>query len=325
MDSTTKNHHKAIAILICLIVHSMLIVTILVIEMSDPQHEPIIMIADMQQEENRQENTSLQPMPQEEWVAMSGGIPTMQQAALPTKAATQDNPPLSQSEPQADAIESASHESPQEADQKAAEDTAVAQENLIEKSLEEVLELATQFLEEREPQKEEKQEVRKEKKDTPQDLTPKQQITLAQIAQGFVTQLQQDPSGGAMNVDSDKQGQASMSQLQQLHYCQKIIGCIVNSYKINRFNAPSIQQENRLCIHMALKQDGSIHTLRLVQSSGNSLLDQFVLATFKDASSSFPPLPQTFKQVPYHLPFFNIDRIESLHTTQGWYIDSRHS
>lgn len=332
MDTTLKNHHKATAVLICFIIHSILIVTIMIVDMhTNAEHEPIILIANQEQENALQEPTSMQSMPQEEWVAMSSGLPNASFNAAPTPPAIQEN-----------AIQEIAQESTEQpADiqptQIAQKEPTQAQQTALEKSLDEVLELATQFMQERAPQETKKAEAKPvespaEKIESKlEKFTQKQkQITLAQIAQGFVSHMQQAPSEGSgmdsgMDVASNKHGQASMNQLQQLHYCQKIIGCIVNSYKINRFNLPGVQQENRLCVHLALKQDGSIHTLRLVQSSGNNMLDQFVLATFKDASSSFPPLPQTFKQIPYHLPFFNIDRIESLQTTQGWYIDSRHS
>lgn len=334
MDTTLKNHHKATAVLICFIIHSILIVTIMIVDMhTNTEYEPIILIANQEQEEALQEKTSMQSMQQEEWVAMSSsGLPSASFNTAPSLPAIQDHDTMPQMAQES--IEQPTNNQPTQAAQ---EEIPQAEQTVLEKSLDEVLELATQFMQERTPQEEKKTEdkpakaLAEENSPTLEKFTQKQkQITLAQIAQGFVSYMQQAPSEGSgvdsgMDVVSNKHGKASMNQLQQLHYCQKIIGCIVNSYKINRFNSPGGHQDNKLCVHLALKQDGSIHTLRLVQSSGNSMLDQFVLATFKDASSSFPPLPQTFKQIPYHLPFFNIDRIESLQTTQGWYIDNRHS
>lgn len=332
MDATLKNHHKAAAVLICFIIHSILIVTIMIVDMHTTEHEPIILIADQEQQEDLHEKTSMQSMQQEEWVAMSSGLPSASFNTAPSLPAIQDHDTTPQM-----AQEPAEQPTDSQPTEMAQEVSAQPEQAALEKSLEEVLELATQFLQEREPLKAVEAENKPAESPT-KKIEPKiekfsqkqKQITLAQIAQGFVSHMQQAPSqesgvDSGMDVVSNKHGKASMNQLQQLHYCQKIIGCIVNSYKINRFNSPGGHQDNKLCVHLALKQDGSIHTLRIVQSSGNSMLDQFVLATFKDASSSFPPLPQTFKQIPYHLPFFNIDRIESLQTTQGWYIDNRHS
>ena len=314
MNSSLNGRHKATAVVICVLVHCMLLIGIIIIEFHDPVHEPIILIADQEQQDALDAHT---PLTQEQWVAMNNSLPNAQFMHMPTQA---------EQEPSAAPPEMVAQEEPQTPDQiEVAEQGNQPKERLIEDSIDEVIELATQFIQEQTEPHKEKPPIQEKlpKKPIPQKMSPERsEITLAQIAQGFVSQIKQE---APMAVDSNVQGQASMQQLQQLHYCQKIIGCIVNSYKINRHGAPGIRQENRMSIHLAINKDGTINTLRIVQSSGSAPLDQFVLGMFKDASSSFPPLPQTFKAVPFHLPFFNIDHLESFQTTQGWYIDSRRS
>jgi hypothetical protein len=130
--------------------------------------------------------------------------------------------------------------------------------------------------------------------------------------------LQESP----MSVRSNQQGPASMEQLQQMHYMQKIIACIVNSYKIRNNSSLRGYTMQQARVQMALNKDGTIYILQLVQSSGNMTIDQFLISMFQDASSSFPPLPSSFKEQTFHLPVFNVDRLESFQSTNGWYIDN---
>ena len=173
----------------------------------------------------------------------------------------------------------------------------------------------------------EKREVTKKevkKSEPPEEQLVKQEqpqspsLTLAQLTQGFMQHLQESP----MTVRSQKQGQASMEQLQQMHYMQKIIGCIVNSYKIHNNSSLRGYNMQQARIQLAINKDGTIHTLQLVQSSGNMTIDQFLLTMFQDASSSFPPMPSSFKEQTFYLPLFNVDRLESFQSTNGWYIDN---
>lgn len=308
MEQTLKGRHKITAIIACLLIHGLMLVSIIMVELNDAEREPIIMIAEVQDEQTKQ------PLTEEQWVALNNSLPDSQFMHTPS-ATPQAAPPEEQPVDMA-------------ADQRQEAEKQPDQE-ITDQAIEQAIELATQFLEtqlETEPElaqaPQEAPEKKQEKK--PEQSPPpeaQKKLTLAQIAQGFVSQMQE----AAMAVKSDQSGQASMKQLQQINYCQKIIGCIVNSYKINKYNAPKNSPDQRLCVQLSLKNDGTIHSLNIVQSSGNHQIDQFVLAMFKDASSSFPPLPKSLQRTPFHLPVFNIDRLESFQTTQGWYIDNRRS
>ncbi len=127
----------------------------------------------------------------------------------------------------------------------------------------------------------------------------KNKMTFAQLAQGFVKHVEQ---AAAIEVDSNKKGVASIEQLKHLHYINKIYDYVQNSWTINSVNRPTHVTITKVAlIELVLNQDGSIHTLNLVQSSGDKDFDRFLLYVFKDASSSFPPVPALLK-APYRLP-----------------------
>jgi hypothetical protein len=143
--------------------------------------------------------------------------------------------------------------------------------------------------------------------------------SFAQLAQGFVEHLQH----AEMAVRSDRKGVASIDQIKHLNYCQKIIGCIVNSYKIHNHGAPKKLLAHQARIQLVLNRNGSIAQLQLQQSSGDISVDRFLLDMFQDAGSSFPPVPNALKENPYVLPTFSVDSLESFNSTQGWYIDNK--
>lgn len=148
----------------------------------------------------------------------------------------------------------------------------------------------------------------------------KKNLSLAQLTQGFVGHLEQ----AAMAVRGNHSGAATAEQLKQINFCQKILNCVVNSYKIQRMNMPNNHREMKAArILLVLNDNGSINALEMHQSSGNVAVDNFLLELFRDASSSFPPVPASFNQKTYMLPVFNIDHLEALQSSKNWYIDNK--
>ncbi len=164
--------------------------------------------------------------------------------------------------------------------------------------------------------------IQKEQEAKPQqpESSFKKAPSLAQLASGFMNHMAQH---GPMNVKSDRSGPASMEQIAHVNYCQKIIGCLVNAYKCNKPSVANAHQDQRICIQLSLSKNGTIHSLKVIQPSGNHQADQYLVSLFKDASTSFPPVPDLIKKEPLYLPLFNIDSVHSFQTTNGWYIDSR--
>ena len=173
--------------------------------------------------------------------------------------------------------------------------------------------------------KEEKPEIRNAPKRTPRKKQPnyatkkrpapmnmpaqhkKKPISLADLAQGF---LHRSKNEGDYSVSmlGLKGGMPSDEQLKYERYLQKLEWCFQNSLRINGHRIPRLTESYTVHIHLALNRDGTVKHLGLAQSSKNIMLDQFVLFVFKDASSSYPPVPEYIKDNPFAItcivPFY---------------------
>lgn len=156
-----------------------------------------------------------------------------------------------------------------------------------------------------------------------------QTLTLADLVQGFLSQNQlpdsdrdSDANGGmhVLKVKTGKHGHASEKQLMHELYYKKIIACIGNSFKIHRHKAPQTDQSHRAAIQLAIKRDGSLYSLQLLQSSGNRAIDDFALFILKDASLSFPPVPKFFDTDVYTFIPFAFDNIFDFGYPEAWMI-----
>ncbi len=307
MTQKISRYKTVIILLISIIIHLFLLLTIVIIQFDNSPHEAPVFLA------QNEEPTEMEP-PQRDWVSIADAVPSMPspQAQEPPSAQAQEEPP----------IEQAKEEFTQES-------TKEPKEELSQEMMDKAVSLANELLAQSEPKDSPKTDTQEKKEPEPPKESVTQQIhknlqkppaalTLAQLTQGFLQHLQESP----MAVQSNRQGQVSMEQLQHIHYCQKIIGCVVNSYKIHKTRTLQGSQMQQTRIQLALNKDGSVHTLNIVQSSGNMTIDQFLLNMFHDASSSFPPMPSSFKEQPYYLPLFNIDRLEAFQSANGWYIDN---
>lgn len=156
-----------------------------------------------------------------------------------------------------------------------------------------------------------------------------QTLTLADLVQGFLSQNQlpdsnrdSDANGGmhVLKVKTGRHGHASEKQLMHELYYKKIIACIGNSFKIHRHKAPQTDQSHRAAIQLAIKRDGSLYSLQLLQSSGNRAIDDFALFILKDASLSFPPVPKFFDTDIYTFIPFAFDNIFDFGYPEAWMI-----
>ncbi len=310
MKSALRTHHQAIILALILLIHGGMLLMFIIAEFKSAPQEAIVMV---EQDESPSDR---------EWVALNNSLPNTQLVAQEAAPQPEEQPEVDEKPDDSQMVEQAV------AEQQPAEHKEVPEIVAQEKDIDEVIELASHFLEGKKPQEVQPEELKKEPPQeqptattqissppTPAKSTP----TLAQLAQGFVEHLQQ----ADMAVRSDSKGVASIDQIKHLNYCQKIIGCVVNSYKIHNHTAPKSALTHRARIHLALNKNGSIAQLTLQESSGDVSIDRFLLDIFQDASSSFPPVPAALKENPYTLPTFSIDSLESFHSTQGWYIDNK--
>jgi len=310
MEQKLSRYQNLIVLLITLLLHAGIILSIIIMKFDHPQTEAMVVLA--QDSEPEQYQT-----PQNNWVTTSQALATPSSSAKAT--ADRSSPAQAEPPPSDFAKASSDKPEPQTQEQPAVQEAAPT---LNEEQMQNAVSLAQKLLARAEKREATKKEVKKS--EPPEEQLVKQEqpqspsLTLAQLTQGFMQHLQESP----MTVRSQKQGQASMEQLQQMHYMQKIIGCIVNSYKIHNNSSLRGYNMQQARIQLAINKDGTIHTLQLVQSSGNMTIDQFLLTMFQDASSSFPPMPSSFKEQTFYLPLFNVDRLESFQSTNGWYIDN---
>lgn len=129
-------------------------------------------------------------------------------------------------------------------------------------------------------------------------------ITLAQITKGFVENLK-NKGDHLVTMKGDKNGVPTDEQLKYERYLQRIQWCVQNSIKIHqRHYVPSTPFKTSLDVYVALDRDGKLAELTLVRSSGVPDLDEFILFAFKDASTSFPPMPAFFKKELFTVLFY---------------------
>jgi TonB family protein len=160
------------------------------------------------------------------------------------------------------------------------------------------------------PHKQERPVQRQPQKTAPRPIqqqpripTPKQLPTLAQLTQGFLHQARNEGTH-TIHMLGKRNGQPTDEQMKYERYLQKLNWCLQNSFSINNNRFPSSDRlETDAHIFLALDKDGKIKQLNLAKSSGNKLLDQFVLFVFRDASSSFPPVPQYLPHNPFTIMY----------------------
>lgn len=127
-------------------------------------------------------------------------------------------------------------------------------------------------------------------------------VTLAHLAQGYLDSLDQ---GGSYTIGmaGNPNKLPTNEQLQLENFSGKLIWHVQNIHHINfeRFNLPAMQSS--IHIYFMLDRKGHMSNLKILQSSGSTKVDDYIVYLFKEASSSFPPLPQFIKQDPAPLNY----------------------
>ena len=124
----------------------------------------------------------------------------------------------------------------------------------------------------------------------------KQSVTLADITKGLVQKMHHS-SDHLVNAINGKTGKVTEEQLRYERYFKKISYHFSNSDRIHRSNHIDALMKARdqirdsMNIHIALNRDGSILDVRLASSCGSKVIDDYYMFVFKDASSSFPTVP----------------------------------
>ncbi len=121
----------------------------------------------------------------------------------------------------------------------------------------------------------------------------------------------------SIGVSGGKQGKVSEKQLTYERYLRKLLICLSTSSKIHKRSIPRTPQKVQARVRFVLNRDGTYYTLGMAQSSGNPAIDDLILTIFKDASSSFPPVPQSLT-VPFIAPMVVLNNIHDLLTPEAW-------
>lgn len=126
-------------------------------------------------------------------------------------------------------------------------------------------------------------------------------ITLAQLTQGFLHQRKELSGSYGISMMGINRGIPSDEQMKYERYLQKLLWCLQNSLQINRRQQPPFASNGPVHVFFSLNRDGILQQLSIKKSSGNMYVDQFVLFIFRDASSSFPPVPSYLTDDPFSM------------------------
>lgn len=130
---------------------------------------------------------------------------------------------------------------------------------------------------------------------------PKPPLTLAQLTQGFLNQKKETAGSHGISMIGMKDGLPTAEQMKYERYLQKISWCLDNSMKINSNKYPPFAQQSPTYLFFVLNRDGMLQDLYVKKSCGNTSIDQFYVFIFRDASSSFPPLPSYLPDNPFKM------------------------
>jgi len=149
----------------------------------------------------------------------------------------------------------------------------------------------------------------------PRPPSPQQKpLTLAQLTKGFLEHIKDEGKNRITTIGQEGR-MPTAEQLKHERYIEKLSWCLQNSFKINRDKFPATEPvKTTVKVFLALNQNGTVKELGVVESSGNRLLDQFTHYIFRDASSSFPPVPQYLPHNPYKIIY--IIEINTMHDTR---------
>lgn len=92
--------------------------------------------------------------------------------------------------------------------------------------------------------------------------------------------------------------------LQYSRYVEKINKCYYAILNSKRHAMPPLPAyQNSMGITLYITKQGHLEGLKVTSSSGSATVDEFISGVFKEASMSFPPLPDFFKSENFVMPY----------------------
>ena len=141
------------------------------------------------------------------------------------------------------------------------------------------------------------------------------QVALADLARDFMRIAAEEQAAATMH--GTKLGHPSAEQLNRGRYFQKILECLVASYHSLRKREPIIGSHAPAEVRLVISRTGVVTDISFAHGSGRKDLDSYILSIFKDAATSFPPVPEAIAQDHYALSL-RINDIRGLSSAAGW-------
>ncbi len=130
----------------------------------------------------------------------------------------------------------------------------------------------------------------------------KAQRAIASITRGYLEQLTNEGTDLIKTIGGDPNKRPTAQQLKHERYLAKIQWCLQNSHNINKEKCLTAEPIHAtMKVYFALKKNGAMESLQILQSSGNPFVDNYIKTLFEHASSSFPPVPSYITEEPYKL------------------------
>lgn len=126
-------------------------------------------------------------------------------------------------------------------------------------------------------------------------ITRNTKKSIVAMTKGFIENLHETDEGRDwLERKGDDNKRPSFEELKYISYEEKVTWHLQSSWKQNFGTNPTIIiPEGNAVAEFQIKNDGTVHNITLLKSSGNQSLDQVILKSIEFASP-FPPLPQHF-------------------------------
>ena len=128
------------------------------------------------------------------------------------------------------------------------------------------------------------------------------QKSLAGITKGYLQYLENEGNNLIKTVGGDPNKKPTAEQLKYENYVAKIFLQWQNACKINGDKIPVKYANTSMHVCLTINRAGKMADLIIRQSSGDTLIDNYVISLWNYASSSFPPLPAYIKNDTLVLP-----------------------
>jgi outer membrane biosynthesis protein TonB len=142
----------------------------------------------------------------------------------------------------------------------------------------------------------------------------KKQLTLADLAEGFINTLNRGGNDW-LDRDGDDKKRPDFEDLKYLSYTKKVVWYMQNEWRATQDKLGiQLHQEYILSLIITFLKDGSIGDVRVIHPSGSPQLDEFLIRGIRNAGP-YPPIPTHFKSDSFDLP---LNIVNARERSQPW-------